>query len=83
MELNAVHAQRAVADGHHLAVGRGRRDLELVGHRGRRKRVVAAGLEVLRQPREDPATVVRDRARLSVDQTLGLTDLAKAVSSAR
>src|SRR5581483_12412777 len=54
----------------------GRRDLELVRNRRRRERVVAAGLEFLRQPGEDPASVVTDRARLAVQQVLRLADLA-------
>ena len=47
---------------------RGRRDLERVGDRRRRERVVAAGLEVLGQPGEEAAAVVRDDRRLAVHE---------------
>jgi len=76
MELDAVHPERAVAHGHHLAVaGRGR-DLELLGDRGRRERVVAPGLEVIGQTGEETAPVVVDDACLAVQQLLRLPDLA-------
>ena len=52
-----------MAHGHHLAVGRGRRDLEHVGHRRRGERVVAPGLEVSAAGRvKMPAPVVRRRS---------------------
>src|SRR6478735_6570356 len=76
MELDAVDAQAAVAACQYLAVLRSRRHLELVGHRGRRERVVAPGLEVLREADEDPAAVVRHRARLPVHEALRLPDLS-------
>ena len=72
MELDAFDRQLAVADAHHLAVGRPRGDLQLVRDRDRGERVVAAGLEVLRQPGEDAAAVVLDGRRLAVQQRLRL-----------
>src|SRR5207245_9491311 len=75
MELDAVHPERAVAHGHHLAVvGRGR-DLELLGDRRRRERAVAPGLEVRGETGEETAPVVVDDACLAVQQLLRLPDL--------
>src|SRR5438874_12183150 len=76
MELNAVDGQRVMAYRRHLSLGAGRGDLELVRHRDCRERVVAAGLELLGQPREDATAVVADGARLAVDEPLCGTDLA-------
>src|SRR4051812_8823077 len=76
MELEAVDRQLAVADGHHVALGAARRDLELLRDRGCSERVVAAGLEALGQALEEPAAVVLDLARLAVDEPLRLADLA-------
>ncbi len=76
VELHAVDRQCAVPHAHHLAVLGARRHLELVGDARRRERVVAPGAEALRQAGEDPAAVVLDLRRLSVQQPLGLRDLA-------
>src|SRR4051794_26107555 len=76
MELDAVDRQLAVADGHHVALGAARRDLELLRDRGCSERVVAAGLEALGQALEEPAAVVLDLTRLAVDEPLRLADLA-------
>src|SRR3954451_22205494 len=76
MELDALDRQLAVADAHDLAVVAARGDLELVGHRRRGERVVAADLESLRQSLEDAASVVLDDARLAVQQALRAADLA-------
>jgi len=76
MKLDSVDGQRAMTHRHHLALGAGRRDLELVGDGDRRERVVAAGLELFRQAVEDAAAVVTDGARLAVDQPLCRPDLA-------
>src|SRR3954462_4123419 len=76
MELDAFDRQLAVADAHHLAVVAPRSHLELVRDTRRRKRVVAADLEPLRQATEDAAPVVLDAARLPVEQALRAADLA-------
>src|SRR3954451_25156864 len=76
MELDALDRQLAVADAHDLAVVAARGDLELVGHRRRGERVVAADLESLRQSLKDAASVVLDHARLAVQQALRAADLA-------
>ena len=47
-----------------------------VGHGRRRERVVAPGEEVLGQPGEDAAAVVRDDRRLAVHELARLADLA-------
>ena len=52
------------------------RDLEAIGDARRRERVVAAGLERLGEAVEEAAAVVVDRARLAVDESLRLADLA-------
>ena len=57
MELDAVDRKLAMAHRHDLAVLRPRRDLELLGHRVSRQRVVAADLELVREAREEPAAV--------------------------
>ena len=74
MELDAFDRELAVSDAHHLAVGRPGRDLELVGNLDGRERVVAAGLEMLRQSCEDTLAVVLDERGLSVQQRLRLAD---------
>jgi hypothetical protein len=61
VELDSVHGQLAVANGHDLAIRSRRGDLELVGHARRGERVVAARLELVGQPRKSP----RRRARRS------------------
>ena len=76
MELDAFDRQLAVADAHHLAVGRPGGDLELVRDLDRGERVVAAGLEVLRHPGEDALAVVLDERRLAVQERLRGPDLA-------
>ena len=68
----------AVADGHHLAVGGGRRHLEHLGHArsprasgsGRPERAAAAR-------RRCPRPSCVDRARLAVDELARLADLAR------
>ena len=65
-----------MADAHHLAVRGPGRDDELVGHRRRGERVVAADLDLVRQPGEDARAVVGDDARLPVQQRPRLADLA-------
>jgi len=76
MELDALDRVRDVANAHHLAVvGPGRHD-EVVGHRGRGERVVAADLDLLGQAGEDAAAVVGDEARLPVQEGSRLADLA-------
>src|SRR3954465_15400085 len=65
-----------MADRHDLALRAGRRDLELLRDDGRSQGVVAAGPDPLRQPREDAAAVVSNRARLAVDELLRRPDLA-------
>src|SRR3954451_4695141 len=65
-----------MADRHDLALGAGGRDLELLRDDGRSQGVVTAGLELLRQPGEDAAAVVANRARLAVDELLRRPDLA-------
>ena len=67
---------RDVADAHHLAVVGPRRHDEVAGHRRRGERVVAADLDLVGQAREDPAAVVRDEARLPVQERSRLADLA-------
>src|SRR6187551_2171314 len=59
-----------VPDAHHLAVLRARR------HLGRRERVVAPDLELVGHPRVDAAAVVRDAARLPVEELARLADRA-------
>ena len=76
MELDAVHRELAMADGHHLAVRRGRRDLQQLRDPCGRQRVVPAHLELVRQPGEEAAAVVVDGARLAVDEGAGGGDLA-------
>src|SRR5207237_4703704 len=75
MELHAVDRQGAVADGHHLAVVAVRARLELVRQPRGGERVVAARVEALRQAAEEAASVVRDGARLAVQQLARLADL--------
>src|SRR3954471_20095470 len=65
-----------MADGHHLAVGSGRRDLQQRRDLCGRQRVVSADLELLGQPAEEAAAVVADGARLAVDERAGGGDLA-------
>ena len=65
-----------MADCHDLAVLRPRADLERLGDARGGERVVAAGLERAREPGEEAAAVVVDRARLPVHETLGGTDVA-------
>jgi hypothetical protein len=72
VKLNAVDGELLVPHGHYLVAARGREletDRQLVGG----ERVVAAGLEVLRQAVEDAAPVVMNGARLAVDERLGQT----------
>ena len=72
MELHALDRQLAVTHAHHLAVRRVRGHGELGGNVGRGERVVAPDLDLVRQPRVDAEAVVRDRARLAVQQRLRL-----------
>ena len=74
VELDTLDRQLGVAHAHHLAVGGVRGDAERGGNLGRRKRVVAPHLDVGRQALVDPLAVVRDRARLAVQQRLRLAD---------
>ena len=76
MELDAVDRELAVANGHHLAVGGRRGDLERVRYAGGRERVVAAGLELVGKPAKEAASVVVHVARLAVDERAGQADLA-------
>src|SRR5215218_2615200 len=76
VELDAVDAELAVADGHHLALVARRRDVELLGDRRRGERVVAAGDEVVGEATEEPESVVVDHAGLPVDERLRRPDLA-------
>src|SRR5262245_51012202 len=76
MELHTVDGMLAVAHAHHLAVPGARGDLEAVRHARCGERVVAAGLEALGQPGEDPPSVVLDDARLAVQERARTADLA-------
>ena len=68
VELNALGRKLAVANGHHDTAAGGA-DLEHVGQLvDGDQRVVAADLEVLRQPAEDRAPVVLDPRGLAVDR---------------
>ena len=77
MELDAVDRQLAVPHGHHLAVGRRRRDLEARRARASRR---ASGSGPARKssgrPAKMPAAVVRDDRRLAVHELARLPDLA-------
>ena len=66
MELHAVDRQLTVPHAHHLAVVARRGDGQAVGDVGGGERVVAPGLEVLREPCEQALAVVVDEARLAV-----------------
>src|SRR5439155_26167876 len=68
MELHAVDGKLAVADGHHLVVRAGCGDLERIRDEHRGERVVAPGLERLREAFEEPLPVVPDLAGLAVDE---------------
>ena len=70
MELDALDGERRVPDAHHLSVRRSGSHLELVRHRRRRERVVTADLELVGQSGVDAAAVVRDDARLAVQERL-------------
>ena len=76
MELDALDRMRSVAHAHDLAVLRPRGHLQLRGNANGGERVVAAGLERGREPREDAAPVVLEHARLAVQQRLRLRHLA-------
>src|SRR6476659_10993616 len=76
MELKSVHWELTGSHCQHFVLRAGGRNLELAGNNGRGEGVVAAGLELLREPREDAAAVMTHRARLPVDETLGRPDLA-------
>ena len=65
-----------MAHRHHLAVVRVRGRLELVGNARRGERVVAAGVERLRQAGEEAGAVVADGARLAVQELARVADLA-------
>ena len=78
MELDTDRGQLAVAHGHHLAVLGERRRFEHVRQSRGGERVVAAGLEGIREPLEEPAPVVADRARLAVHELAGVADFAAA-----
>ena len=76
VELDAVDGKLAVPHGHDLSV-RGRRGhVQLVRDRRRRQRVVAAGLELDREPAEEPEPVVADGRRLAVDELARQADLS-------
>src|SRR6185437_11749438 len=76
VELNAVDRELAMADRHHLAVRRSRRDLQRLRDLCGCQRVVPAHLEPVRQPGEEASAVVADGARLAVDEGAGGGDLA-------
>ena len=78
MELHPLDAQGAVAQSHDHAVGRGGRDLQLVGHRVglHHQRVVAGGDEGIGQAGEDALPVVVDLRGLAVHQMRGGHDAA-------
>ena len=65
-----------VANSHDLPVVRPRRDLEGVGDLHCGERVVAPDVDPRGKAGVDPAAVVADRARLSVDERAGLRDPA-------
>ena len=78
MELDADRRQLAVPHGHHLAVVGERGRLEHVRQPRRGERVVAPGLERIRQPGEEAASVVPHGARLPVQELARVADLAAA-----
>ena len=57
-----------MAHGHHLSVGGGGGNLELVRDAGDREGVVAARGQLVRDPGKEAAAVVLDRGRLAVDE---------------
>src|SRR3954454_8951329 len=76
MELHALDRQPPVPHSHDFAVVAIRRRLELLGQPRRGERVVPARVEPLRQTAEDAASVVRDGARLPVQELARVADLA-------
>src|SRR5689334_835052 len=76
MELDSMDRQFPMAHRHDLAVRSRRGHLELVRDAGRRQRVVAPRLELLRQTLEETASVGAHRRRLPVDEEARRPDLA-------
>src|SRR3954471_14624986 len=76
MELDAVDREVAMAHGHHLSVGGGGGNLELVRDARDRERVVAARGQIVAQAGEEAAPVVLDRRRLAVYELPCGADLA-------
>ena len=75
VELHALDRMTSVPYAHHLAVLRPGSREELGRHRGCGQRVIAAGLDSVGQPGEDPAPVVSDDARLPMEERPCLCDL--------
>jgi hypothetical protein len=76
VELHAVERPGAVVESHHDAVRYPRGETEALGHRADDQRVVPNGHEALRDPGEQRALVVLDRAEAAVHDLAGVLDRA-------